>query len=324
MNFYKQVVILKERQKGYSVNGKELSGISRLECEDGTCNLSLSLINFASLSGGEYYCILCLENNSAEIFPLGKKPTGHIKTFSVQRPFKDFSVGIFALEKEGVKMGTPLMVAFARTDGGVDEDRLAEVFCDDIGREIVEGEYNDEAVATENYYSLDESIEKKVDLINGWDNEFVGDEVIDEYNLCQKEEKEGQSGDNRLQDEEGASKGAIYSTSNPYYLSAREELEELFSKFPKDETLASVLPTGRFCKIHYGKDKHYTVGTVEEKGAVKYVCYGVPGSYSPTPPEELKDYCSFIPISLFDLQGEGFWMMFQDAITGECVKKEKS
>ena len=38
------------------------------------------------------------------------------------------------------------------------------------------------------------------------------------------------------------------------------------------------------------------------------------------PPEAFKGKCSFLPLSLFDPDGKGYWMMFQDAETGQCVK----
>ena len=49
----------------------------------------------------------------------------------------------------------------------------------------------------------------------------------------------------------------------------------------------------------------------------------MPSVYSETPPKELDGYCSFIPLSVFDMKGDGFWMMFQDAVTGECIKPGK-
>ena len=63
------------------------------------------------------------------------------------------------------------------------------------------------------------------------------------------------------------------------------------------------------------------VGLVKEGGKEKYICYGVPAVYSKEPPKELKGFCSFIPLSVFDMKGDGYWMMFQDAVTGECIKK---
>lgn len=62
------------------------------------------------------------------------------------------------------------------------------------------------------------------------------------------------------------------------------------------------------------------VGLVKEDGKEKYICYGVPDKYSTNPPETLKDCASFIPLSVFNLKGDGYWMMLQDAVTENCIK----
>ena len=53
---------------------------------------------------------------------------------------------------------------------------------------------------------------------------------------------------------------------------------------------------------------------------VKYVCYAVKGSYMDAQPI-LNDFCEFIPLSPFYPLGEGYYVIFQRASTGEIVKK---
>ena len=86
--------------------------------------------------------------------------------------------------------------------------------------------------------------------------------------------------------------------------------------------VGDVLKMTDFSTVFYSvaENKFYVVGLVKENGVEKYICYGVPAKYSPEPPKELKGYASFIPLSVFDLQGDGYWMMFQDAQDGKCVK----
>ena len=80
-----------------------------------------------------------------------------------------------------------------------------------------------------------------------------------------------------------------------------------------------MFPDSVFVKVPYSKEKFYVVGLVKELGVEKYICYGVPSTYSAEPPKALKGYASFIPLSLFNLHGDGFWIMFQDAISGKCI-----
>ncbi len=320
MNFYKKVLILKEQTKGYSVNGKELSGVVRVEHEDATTSLSLSLINFCSI-GESYYCSVLFENNEQCFFELGKKPTGHIKIFHCLRSFNEFSVVVFICDNLRKEI---IPVAFSTTEGGVSVETLIQMCKAHYFFSTNNEQYDDEAVATEDYYSLEEGINQKIEIINGWKDEHKGNDFAKEYKYCQKEKEKGDDGDNFLQDEEEFIQSPIYTREHPYYLTAKRELDELFDKFPKDHSLSSILPTGTFCKIPYSEDRYYIVGTVKEQNEMKYICYGVPGEYSKNPPEKLKGRCTFVPRSIFDLQGEGFWMMFQDAISGECIKEDKN
>ena len=103
-----------------------------------------------------------------------------------------------------------------------------------------------------------------------------------------------------------------------------EELEQMLNKFPREDALLSVFPDSSWVRINYSDDKYYVVGVVKEMGREKYICYGVPSEYSENPPEELKGFCSFIPLSVFSVKGDGYFMMFQDAVTGECIKMKEN
>ena len=93
--------------------------------------------------------------------------------------------------------------------------------------------------------------------------------------------------------------------------------------FPEEPALSKIIPESRWAKINYSSDKFYVVGVINENEKEKYICYGVPAKYSAKPPKELKGFCSFVPLSYFDMKGDGYWMMFQSAITGECVKPKE-
>ncbi len=183
--------------------------------------------------------------------------------------------------------------------------------------------YNDEAVATENYYELDEELKSKLEKINVKENEKLSNADGDATNPSQKEKETGASRADFLSDEEnlfaGESQSQRREPQKPFYITAERELKTLFEKFPPYDNLKCYFPDSRWVKIPYSQDRFYIVGTICENKEQKYICYGVPEKYSATPPKELKGYCTFIPLSIFDMQGEGFWMMFQDAVSGECV-----
>ena len=70
----------------------------------------------------------------------------------------------------------------------------------------------------------------------------------------------------------------------------------------------------------YDKDRFYVVGVIKNKGVAKYVCYGVPDTNDKNPPQELQGYCSFVKTSKNQHDSHGYWIMFQDAQNGKCIK----
>lgn len=208
--------------------------------------------------------------------------------------------------------------------------------------------YDDEAVATENFYDVDESIKMRTDLLKSYideqaeqnttelqyENATNKTETIPRAPAAEQAREETNEEINKevnknLNEDttENAEIGFIfsekeknYSIDNPYYETVKKELADLFDKFPAEEQLEKTLYGGKFVKINYSAEKYYVAGVLKEEAKEKYICYGIPAAYSKTPPKELDGYCSFIPLSVFDLKGDGYWMMFQDAITGECIK----
>ena len=181
--------------------------------------------------------------------------------------------------------------------------------------------YNDEAVATENYFLLDEKLNEKLKLRESIENVRSKDSLRDSES--EKEAEKSQADDCGDKFKNGDENGGEFTEDRPYIDSARAELDNIFFKFPEEPSLSKVIPESRWAKINYSPEKYYVVGIIKEDGKEKYVCYGVPAKYSNKPPKELKGFCSFVPLSFFDMKGDGFWMMFQSAITGECVKPKE-
>ena len=327
MDYYKKIVVLKETESGFSSTSKEVSGIIRLEEENGVLSLYSSLINLKGISQGEYRLYLSFDNGKLLVFPLEKNP----------KSYKTIIENLFSLP-EKVAIGLvfinsdlPLLIAFGRTDGfDFDKISLRKLIAEKCLLEKKERqkeqekeqekeaevkaksyvpipvEYNDEAVATENYYELEKN-----------DNECICSQTDLQHDCCQEETQERTQIGFAFQDE----KNDDFSKEMPYYLTAKKELDELFDKFPLDDSLTRYFPDSKWVKIFYSAEKYYLVGLVKENNIPKYICYGVPDKYSEKAPNALDGVCSFIPNSLFDLQGDGYWMIFQDAITGNCIKK---
>ena len=350
MNYFKKVLILKQVNEGFSLNGKTASAICRIETDSFITSFNFSTINLCSLESGEYFVFILDSNNNLTMHNVGIK----LSTFTLTLEdlpllVKSISVGIVY-----VKNDIPTLILYC-TDGekakAVQDfkklvvercilerkknekvekvtEKVIEQPCltqEKVNNNVVEKEptsleqtYNDEAVATENYF--EQSFEEKLKIFEELDNEYLRTEFVNNNIERQEAEKKEQFNFEIFANEENSCDSQNYTEQNPYFNQAKKELEEIFVKFPKEEDLERCVPNSRWAKIYYKENKYYVVGVVKENKKEKYICYGVPSKYSPTPPKELDGFCSFIPLSVFDMKGDGYFMMFQDAVTGECVK----
>lgn len=103
-----------------------------------------------------------------------------------------------------------------------------------------------------------------------------------------------------------------------FYESVKEQVDRLFKNNDRYETLEKLLPESRWVRVNYDdKGRFYLVGLIGDP--VRYLCYGVPGEYSPTPPPDLVGYCQWLALDENDPSGKGFWIMYQDGITGKSI-----
>lgn len=361
MQYVKKIVVLKEIVRGFSVCDKPVSGIVRVEIEDGVANLFLSFVNFRSSRRGTYAFCLSDGEGAPFFYELGTRPASFARVMErLPNVEKGFAAGVCLIEDD-----LPTLTTFGRTDECeltvTDMKSVAAEKCLQLRKQRLKAEeaaknlfrkeeksppkeedtdlsakprknkedseeiseenfkadeanesifYDDEAVATENYYETKTGENENVTLQFENELSYVGGE---------KEEKEESADAYRAQNEEDFGDGEEFSRSRPYYLTVKDELKEIFSKFPEESSLKKLFPDSEFSRVNYSADKFYVVGLIKESGEEKYICYGVPGAYSENAPEELAPYCSFIPVSIFDLSGDGYWMMFQSATTGECI-----
>lgn len=257
------------------------------------------------------------------------------KLFSADFPFTSSSVKTETAQAEKTENAGLLTHSF--TDNGTikKEGYYPPASGADLsGDTPLNSVYDDEVVATENYYEKDgdnfEDIKKELDeklkLISKKDGNYV--RIENGENACgiDKSPTKDDEETDFFKDEEDADdgEGTAGDAKAPYFDRVKDNIEAIFKRFPEETGLKSALPKSRFARVYYSKEKYYVVGVIEDAdGKEKYICYGVPSKYSETPPKQLDGFCSFLPLSLFKPLGDGFWMMFQDAITGKCVKMNK-
>lgn len=116
----------------------------------------------------------------------------------------------------------------------------------------------------------------------------------------------------------------IYPLNNgegAFYNEIKDQLSLLFEKYPEETFLTEVIPSSKWVKVDYEDDGNYIViGLIYENNKVAYVCYGSPGEYSVEPPREFNGVSQWLPLDVDKPQELGYWIIYQDAETGESVE----
>ncbi len=103
--------------------------------------------------------------------------------------------------------------------------------------------------------------------------------------------------------------------NNDFFGLISDQIDDLFSKFPSEERLVEIVPNSRWIKVDYdGDGREYVLGLIYDQDEVKYICYGVPSDKDTSPPSELESYSQWL-----EADNGGYWVMYQDAKTGENV-----
>ena len=109
-----------------------------------------------------------------------------------------------------------------------------------------------------------------------------------------------------------------------FYEQIKSQIDELFATNDRETNLEKIVPNSEWVTIAYdgNNQKHYVVGLIYEEGIVKYICFGVPGSMEKPPEDDLKDYSQWLPTDIVNPKDNGYWVMYQDAVTGKNIAME--
>lgn len=107
-----------------------------------------------------------------------------------------------------------------------------------------------------------------------------------------------------------------------YFEQVSDQIEKLFTEGTRETELESLMPHTKWVRVDFSGDgRFYVVGLVGDKP--DYICYGLPADYSPEPPDEISGYCGWLPLDVKNPQGKGYWLLYQDADTGESVTTDE-
>lgn len=349
MNYVKKMCILRQVKQGFSGDGKTLSGLIKVEQYGKNLAVEVSIINFAPLVSGEYYCLLSDGKGRTETLALrGKSLFNILSDLDVSNGFcgvicyvKNEVVPVaYGINGNGAYDWRSILnatmppvfprkreeTAIAETDTDIQtptptaqvslsqevSPTLMQVSPDD-GQTEAESGYDDETVATENYYGEQE------------DGQSVFQETESNARIKGTAQKQNEKTGADLS-ENGDAAGVLHAfttQSDGYYAAVKSEIDDLMKTYPRDDTLKGAFSCGEWVRVR-GEEgaPEYLVGVVFEEGKAKYICYALAAQDKNSPPEEIKSVCTFVPASVYE-ENAGFFVIFQSAATGECIKPEK-
>ena len=101
-----------------------------------------------------------------------------------------------------------------------------------------------------------------------------------------------------------------------YYQSVKNEIGKVFLQFPPYYPLIRKYGQSFFVRIDFpSSERYFVLGLLQKDGVIRYICYGLPADK-----EGFNDK-DFIYVAS---EPVGFWMLFQDAITGQITTVRNS
>lgn len=341
MNYVKKMCVLRQVKQGFSGDGKTLSGLVKLEQYGKNLAVEVSIINFAPLAQGEYYCLICDMKGVCEILPLRGKSLFNIITdldildgFCAVICFVKNDVLPIAYGVNGkatynwrdivnaLPFAEPFTPPVSKTEKPVDV--AATIAAPPVGTQpptmVALNEkntaqttpsYDDESVAENNYYDEKEKEDEPDTRAKNSD-----DAPLEGGRQTQEQSK-------KTDLEKDVDDQSVFDKATPdtdkYYFAIQAELDELFQKYPRDKTLNQAFENSEWVRVKGDKKRPLClVGVIYEDLKPKYICYAIPAENKQQPPQEIKDACVFVPTIPYDTD-KGFFVIFQNATTGLTV-----
>lgn len=333
--FLKRTAVFQQLQKGFSEGGSSVGGVLQAEQYGDYLTVRLSLLHFAPLQEGRYVCIL-YDGATTEYFDCATSRFQKHTAFSLANGF----CALICFVKELI---SPVACALCGMKSCNIEDMIAyisvplsptqresspahqvrpdkrEEFHGEQGqrrqseppKQQREGTREDESQAKKESDGQRTESERRAEseqrTADGPQDE--GEEERGEVLSCGYR-------DDALAEENYYEREGICSEEErgeAYYQKVREDIARLFALHERDTSLCESIPHSEWVKVPAGKS-YYLLGLCYERGKVRYLAYAVP---SQVPAEEIRAHSYFVPLSLFDPTGAGYYVVFQDAQTGE-------
>ncbi len=310
MAYEKRICILKQLKKGFSADGNTLSGVVYAERMGEELTVTLRIPGLSALKEGRYVLVLQIG---------GKK-----FCLPAEEPMK---IG----NAPAVKNGFAALLCFVRTEAeavafGVCGSERAEVSA--LLNCLTEADRKKPVPAPASHGAPavplpgknppgEETMSPFREQAAAYDDEAIAES--DYYEPLHADEDGDHQVQGKRKKEEGDGDPAEDETSFlftrgtlTYYKEVRDEIEAVLKNYPADTRLKWAFP-----QSEWARNEKTLIGIIYEEGIPRYLCVA-----SEEPDPALKDNSVFVPSSPFT-DGQGFYVVFQDADTGAYVKVEK-
>jgi len=180
--------------------------------------------------------------------------------------------------------------------------------------------YDDEAIATENYFERENIDELKKSTV-GTDYECISEQIATTSEPTQQSAEKMQEECRFEQNQARFDNFACEIQLPTFYKSVEDKILKLFKEHAEFSALCEVIPNSKWIKIEYGANSHYVVGMVYKNNIPVYIVYGVPGNRH-NRPTGFSNYPCFVPASLYENTDAGYWCTFQDTMDGKVIAPE--
>lgn len=106
-------------------------------------------------------------------------------------------------------------------------------------------------------------------------------------------------------------------SSTPFYVKIADQLKNLFDTYPRETKLEELVHESTWARVPFGDDEYYVVGVISEARQPIFICYGLPRELRDDPCPELTMHAEWLPLDRTNVDGKGYWVMYQDAVSGE-------
>lgn len=145
------------------------------------------------------------------------------------------------------------------------------------------------------------------------ETEYAPKEYDDEAIAAENFYPDGPAGEEPAPKEPTRSPFRITRRGLTYYNKVADKLKEAFEKYPRDTSLLVSIPHSEWVKTEQA-----LLGVVYAEGQPRYLCVAL----KDPPPDEAKAASVFVPAGLYN-DCDGYYVVFQDADTGEYVTVEQ-